>query len=172
VDKISRAIWEAFSVVHEKFRLAVEGTPQDVLNYQPAPHKMSVGQIALHTAGAERYFMNPEPVFERTEWTYVPAEYPLVLDEVLKQIDLAAEDVRNTLESIRDEDLEKPWRYYGDRTIKLGYILMRLTHHEIYHMAQIAYLRSWLQKDWRFEGHWGQAATAIISLPYRTTQEL
>ena len=171
MNSVCGQIQRAFGVVRASFRVPLGGISTEHLNYTPSERKMSVGQIALHCAGAERYFMNREPVFERTERTYVPTEYPIRRAFVLEQIDLAARDIEAVLAGASDADLERPRRFYGDREVKLGYILMRLMTHELYHMGQMAYMRSWLDDAWHFDGFWGKAASAIIAVPYATTEE-
>jgi uncharacterized damage-inducible protein DinB len=171
MDSVCEQILQAFGVVRASFRVPLEGISAEHLNYAPSERKMSIGQIALHCAGAERYFMNSQPVFERTERTYVPTEYPIRKAFVFEQIDLAAKDIDTVLAAASDDDLEKPRRFYGDREVKLGYILMRVMTHELYHMGQMAYMRSWLDDDWHFDGFWGKAASAIIAVPYATTEQ-
>ena len=171
MDSVCEQILRAFRVVRGSFRAPLEGISAEHLNCAPSERKMSVGQIALHCAGAERYFMNSQPVFERTERTYVPTEYPIRRAFVFEQIGLAARDIETALAAASDDDLERPRRFYGDREVKLGYILMRVMTHELYHMGQMAYMRSWLDDDWHFDGFWGKAASAIIAVPYATTEE-
>ena len=102
---------------------------------------------------------------------YAPTlEYPIRREFVLEQIDLAEKDIETVLAAASDDDLARPRRFYGDREVKLGYILMRVMTHELYHMGQMAYMRSWLDDDWHFDGFWGKAASAIIAVPYATTE--
>lgn len=155
------------------FRDLLNHISQDVLNRKPADHKMSIGQIALHTFGYMRLYMTgdgPAP-FERTAMTAVPASYPLEPYFVLEQIDLGQAKMQQVLASADDAKLEQAWPMPGGKVVKLGYIVSRLLHHIMIHGVQIAYLRHMYEPGWKSRG-WGEWVTPLIALPYHTSESL
>jgi hypothetical protein len=129
---------------------------------------MTIGQLVVHTMSWPRYFLSEIPPWELTKDTCRPCDYPLntnFIDEVISDgFSAMAEYLKNTNDDLLEVD-EK-----GQKG--KGYILYRLQLHTLVHANQISYLRSLLDPDWDFGGHFGDMATALISLKYHTTKDL
>jgi len=169
------ALIETLEAMVRPFRGLLVGLDEATLNRQPAAHKMSIAQIALHCFGHMRYFLTPpggSPPFERAEWTCVPATYPLTLAQVNEQIELGRSAMAAVLASVDDAKLEGPWTLPGGKVVKLGYICARLLGHLLAHGAQIGYLRHMVQPAWSAGAAFGQLVTPLIELRYHTTADL
>jgi len=161
---------DLLSIMEDGFRSPLDGISQDHLNHVFAEHKMTIGQIAVHHAAWAEYFMAPynEKPWDVVKWTCRPCEYPLNMKFVNSVIDNGFMAIRNKLESINDELLEIDQE--GNKGP--GYIVYRLQMHAIAHSNQMSYLRQLLDPEWQFGSHFGDMATALIGLSYKTTRDL
>lgn len=143
----------------------------ETLNRQPADHKMSIGQMALHSFCYMNYYMtgHDELPWQKVKWTCAPADYPLTRAAIDAQIQAGADRMRRRLREADDRTLEGAWPMPGGKVIKLGYICCRLLHHLLAHGMQMAYLRQIYQPEWSHGGNFGKMATALIEMPYHTT---
>jgi len=148
-------------------RAPLENISQKDLNHIFAQHKMTIGQIAVHTMSWPRYFLSETPPWEKTKWTCRPCNYPLTLAFVNKVIDDGCAAMRDKLNTIHDGLLEIDEQ--GKRGP--GYILCRLQLHTLVHANQMSYLRSLLDPEWTFKGHFGNMATAYIKMSYHTERD-
>ena len=158
------------STMEAGFRSPLEGISQDHLNHVFAEHKMTIGQIAIHHTAWSQYFMalpNDKP-WEVVPWTCRPCEYPLSLEFINSVMDDGFNALRDKLEHINDDLLEIDEE--GNKGP--GYIIYRLQMHAIAHSNQMSYLRQLLDPEWKFGTHFGDMATALIGLSYKTTRDL
>jgi hypothetical protein len=155
-------------VMEEGLSASLAGISEEHLNHEFDAHKMTIGQLAVHTASWPRYFLSNEPPWEKTTLTCRPCIYPLTVPFVEDVINDGFSAMRDYLENADDELLEI------DETGEKGkgYILYRLQLHTLVHSNQIAYLRSLLDSSWDFGSYFGDMATAIISMSYSTTRDL
>lgn len=163
------ALLAVVNAMEEGIRSPLSGISQEHLNYTPAPHKMSIGQLAVHCMAASQWFSSDLPPFVKTELTYRPCEYPLTLEFVDRSIVAGMTAMRKKLMSIDDVQLEQP----GPMEDKnLGYRLCRLQLHVLWHSAQMSYLRHLLDPAWfaNGKGFFGRMATAYIAMPYQPVQ--
>lgn len=165
--KYCDAILEVIEVMDAGLRAPLAGITVEHLNHSFAAHKMTLGQIAVHTMSWPRYFMSATPPWEKTQWTCRPCSYPLTPEFVDTVIADGRAAMREKLLAIDDAGLEAtPTGEKGP-----GYILCRLQLHTMVHANQMSYLRHVLCPDWRFGGHFGNMATAYIRLPYHTDRD-
>jgi hypothetical protein len=165
---------EVIDVMEAGLRAPLVDISGEHLNHSFAEHKMSIGQIAVHTMGWPQYFMadeNNKP-WERGSsvpdfWTCMPCEYPLTPDFVSGVIEKGCQAMRDKLHSINDDLLEVT----SDNEKGPGYILCRLQLHTMVHANQMSFLRQILDPGWRFGGHFGEMATAYIKISYHTSKD-
>ena len=148
----------------------LEGISNEHLNFTIASHKMSIGQIAIHSTAWARYFLSAKDAkpWNIVKWTCKPVEYPLTLSIVNNIFDDGFKAIRDVLLSIDDNLLE----IAEDGDKGHGYIIYRLLIHTIAHGNQMAYLRQGLDPDWEFGSHFGDMATAVIAMKYHTDKDL
>ena len=155
-------------VMEKGLRASIANISEDLLNYNFASHKMTIGQLAVHTMSWPRYFLSEEPPWELTENTCRPCTYPLKLKFVEEVITDGIHTMVEFLKNTNDELLEKDAK--GDKG--KGYILYRLQLHTLVHANQISYLRSLKDPSWDFGSYFGDMATALIGLNYHTIKDL
>ena len=154
--------------MEEGLRASIDGISVEILNHSFAPHKMTIGQLVVHTMSWPRYFLSEKPPWELTKDTCRPCTYPLTnkfIDEVISD---GFSAMNNHLNNTNDALLEVDEKGQKGK----GYILYRLQLHTLVHSNQISYLRSLLEPAWDFGSQFGDMATALISLEYHTTKDL
>ncbi len=62
----------ALQVMERGLRAPLEGISEEHLNHVFAPHKMTIGQTAVHAGAWPRYFLSGEKPWEVVEWTCRP----------------------------------------------------------------------------------------------------
>ncbi len=154
-------------VIEKGLKTPLEEISNTHLNHSPSPHKMSIGQLAIHCMGWAQYFLADEK-WEPEKWTCVKVDYPLTLNAVLAEVDKGFEAIRTTLQQSNDQLLEV--NSNGEKGH--GYIIYRLLIHAMCHANQMAYLRQTLEPDWTFGTHFGDMASAVIVTKYHTTRDL
>jgi hypothetical protein len=157
----------ALPVVERGLRSPLEGITEAHLNHIFAPHKMTIGQIAVHSMSWPRWFLSSADPWELTEWTCRPCVYPLTVAFVEEVINDGVDAMRSVLERVDDSGLERT----PDGKKGPGYILFRLLHHTMVHANQMAYLRHTLDPEWGFGRHFGEMASALIRVSYHTEPE-
>ncbi len=164
----SRELLKVIDVMEEGLRASIAGISESQLNHQFADHKMTIGQLAVHTMSWPRYFLSEEPPWKEAVWTCRPCTYPLSADFVDDVITDGFSAMREFLENSDDQLLEID--AHGEKG--KGYILYRLQLHTLVHANQISYLRSLLDSSWDFGSYFGDMATALIAMNYSTTRDL
>lgn len=162
------SILKVIPVMERGLRASIDSISQDLLNHKFADHKMTIGQLVVHTMSWPRYFLSENPPWELTKDTCRPCLYPLTLafiDEVITDgISAMTEYLQKTNDELLEIDLN------GEKG--KGYILYRLQLHTLVHANQISYLRSMMDPDWDYGGYFGDMATALIGFDYSTTKDL
>ena len=162
------AILKVIPVMEKGLRASIEGISEELLNHNFADHKMTIGQLVVHTMSWPRYFLSEEPPWELTIDTCRPCTYPLKIDFVQEVISDGIQAMTEFLQKTNDALLEVDQN--GDKG--KGYILYRLQLHTLVHSNQISYLRSLMEPDWDYGSYFGDMATALIGLDYSTTKDL
>lgn len=110
----------------------------------------SAGNLALHLVGNLNYYVGTkigDTGFERDR----PAEFStknVPREQILNQIEETRETVSIVLKNLDDSRLneEFPEALFG-HPMTLGFFLIHLSGHLMYHLGQINYLRRTLEKD-------------------------
>jgi hypothetical protein len=163
--KNCEAILKVIPVMERGLRAAIEGISEELLNYNFGDHKMTIGQLVVHSMSWPRYFLSEDPPWELIKDTCRPCTYPLTLEFVGDVISDGIKAMTTFLQNANDELLEINEK--GN-----GYILYRLQLHTLVHANQISYLRSMRDPSWDFGGYFGDMATALIGLDYSTSKDL
>ena len=166
--KYCDALLNVIPIMMSGLKASIHDISEEHLNHQFAPHKMTIGQLVIHSMSWPRYFLSATPPWELTENTCRPCIYPLTMEFVEEVIEDGSTAMREFLLTSNDELLEIDEHSEKGK----GYILYRLQLHTLVHSNQIAYLRSMLDPTWEFGSQFGEMATALISLPYHTGKDL
>ena len=110
----------------------------------------SAGNLALHLIGNLNYYVGSkigDTSYERDR----PAEFSMQKvprDQILMQIEQTREMVSSVLKNLDDSRLneEFPEALFG-HPMTLGFFLIHLSGHLMYHLGQINYLRRMLETD-------------------------
>lgn len=155
-------------VMEKGLRASLWDISEEHLNHSFAKHKMTIGQLAVHTMSWPRYFLSATPPWEETKFTCRPCSYPLTLPFVEEVIADGVNAINEYLSGTDDQLLEIDEQGNKGK----GYILYRLQLHILVHANQIAYLRSILDPSWEFGNSFGDMATAFISMDYHTSKDM
>ena len=162
------ALLNIIPVMETGLRASIANISEDLLNFNFASHKMTIGQLVVHTMSWPIYFLSEQPPWELTKDTCRPCTYPLTVEFVENVISDGINAMVGFLKETNDELLEIDKK--GEKG--KGYILYRLQLHTLVHANQISYLRSLKDPIWDFGEHFGDMATALIALNYHTTKDL
>lgn len=163
-----QALLDVIPVMEKGLRASIEDISEDLLNHNFADHKMTIGQLVVHTMSWPRYFLSENPPWKLAKDTCRPCTYPLTLAFVDEVISDGINAMTEFLQDTNDELLEVDRN--GEKG--KGYILYRLQLHTLVHANQISYLRSLKDPQWDYGSYFGDMATALIGLDYSTTKDL
>jgi hypothetical protein len=163
-----KALLKVLGIMEQGLRASVADISEDHLNHQFAEHKMTIGQLAVHTMSWPRYFLSATPPWEETPFTCRPCSYPISLSFVEEVISDGTSAMKEHLTNTNDHLLEVD--AHGEKG--KGYIIYRLLLHILVHANQIAYLRSILDPSWQYGNAFGDMATALISMDYHTSKDM
>jgi uncharacterized damage-inducible protein DinB len=128
-------------------RHALERVPEDRLDWRPHPKSLSLGQLAMHVATLPGALAE---ISTRTDFDVgSPIPRPSVdsVAELLQVLEKSVADAKATLSSMRDADLETPWRMMsGGREVgalpRGAFLRAILFNHWYHHRGQLTvYLR-------------------------------
>ena len=104
----------------------------------------SAGTLGLHLAGNLRHFIGAvlgNSGYDRNRHAEFSTK-DIPVEEIITQLELAASDVRNVLDSITEDQLREtyPLEVFGEPMTTI-FFLVHLQGHLNYHLGQISYLR-------------------------------
>jgi uncharacterized damage-inducible protein DinB len=111
--------------------------------------KNSSGNLAIHIAGAIHHFIGKvlgENGYIRDRDREF-SDKNLSVSEIIARLTQAIEVVKDVLESLKEEDLDKEFpEKIGGNTLSVGFFLIHLVSHVNYHLGQINYNRRLREK--------------------------
>jgi uncharacterized damage-inducible protein DinB len=127
-------------------RRVLERVPSDKLAWKPHPKSMSLGELALHVAGAPGVIVG-WCAQDETNFTGSPNPTPASTDEILAAHDASVSKVKTTLPEIGDAGMQGTWTAKaGGQTLmampKGALARALLMNHWVHHRGQLSvYLR-------------------------------
>jgi uncharacterized damage-inducible protein DinB len=127
-------------------RRVLERVPQDKLTWRPHPKSMSLGELALHVAGAPSVICGWACAGETT-FTGEKTPAPSSTQEILDAHDAGVKAVKDGLSSIGEDGLNALWTAKaGGATLmqmpKVALVRALMLNHWIHHRGQLSvYLR-------------------------------
>jgi uncharacterized damage-inducible protein DinB len=127
-------------------RRVLERVPGDKLTWKPHPKSMSLGELALHVAGAPGLIVG-WCAQDETTFTGEPTPKPSSTSEILAAHDASVEKVKTTLPEIGDAGMQGTWTAKaGGQTLatmpKAAMARSLLMNHWVHHRGQLSvYLR-------------------------------
>lgn len=134
---LTRAYFEQWELVRGGTEATAQLVPDDRLDFRPHPDMIPLGELLRHMVGAV-YFLLRRRLGRPLE---IPAEIkekrPLDRAGFLAQLKATGALVRQALEELNPEDLEKPAYEENGRAWSVGYVVWHIGEHEIHHRAQL-----------------------------------
>lgn len=148
-----------FQACRQPLFAVLDGITDQQLNWKPAPESRSIGEIFRHLIRVDGWFLRRlgiEPVAGDAKSGSVE-DIRLHLEGIQKQIGefVAAaesdEDILRTRTSLDGKDHEK-----------LGVAVLHIAQHDLYHLAQVVYLRRAQDRTWPAPTKAWEHATHVI----------
>lgn len=159
---MSRATIDMILRIHEAcaspLYLVLNGISEEQLNWQPAKESRSIGSIMNHLIRVDKAF------FEKLGYELKSTDKKGgSADEILKALETEHKEIRNILQSCKDDSFlfEK---HIPDNKEKgtLGDIVVHISQHYLYHLAQVIYLRRAQDRQWQSPEKQWENATYVI----------
>lgn len=135
---------DRLQVYHEAAVAAVQGLPQEALDWVPAAEMNSIGALAVHLCGAERYLIG-EVIGGDPAHRDRPAEFlarGATSDELAQQLRDSLAHTRGVLEPLRLADLESERDWRGANTPKsVAFVLAHALAHAALHVGHLEITR-------------------------------
>ena len=127
--------------VEDKLTSLAEAVPAEKFSWRPAEGVRSVGEVYMHVA-AGNYFLMGFVGVKAPEGTGLTMEKEITEKKaVIAALKKAMDHVRNAVVAMKDADLDKPLKLFGQETTYRGTLLL-LSNHMHEHLGQsIAYAR-------------------------------
>jgi uncharacterized damage-inducible protein DinB len=134
------------ALVHEQIEAAVEGLPQEAIDWSPGPGMNSMGVLMAHVAGSERHWFGDiiagEPTGRDREAEF--RSRGIESSVLLHRLEDALAYGRAILERLTLEDLPSERQasgYRGERTMSVGSCLLHILRHAAEHAGHMQLTR-------------------------------
>jgi len=136
--------------LHEQIRAAIEGLPQEALDWVPLKDTNAIGAIIVHTAGAERFFLS-DIVMQMSSNRDRDAEFRasgLDAATLIGKLTANEDYARTVLETLTMESLsEERFSSRHNRNVSVTWALLHILDHTGLHLGHIQLQRQmWDQR--------------------------
>ncbi len=136
--------------LHKDLGKALQGLPQEALDWKPGPDTNSINVLITHLTGAERYWIGDVVMRDPSERDRA-AEFRvagLTLEALQKRITDLTEYARHSLETLALQDLEQERVSPRDGSkFNVGWSLLHVLDHTALHLGHIQLTRQlWEQR--------------------------
>lgn len=158
-SRLQKSILDVFETCRQPLFAVLDGITDQQLNWKPAPESRSIGEIFRHLLRVDGWFLRRLGI------------EPVVGDAKSGSV----EDIRHHLESIQkqlgeivaaaesDEDiLRERLSLDGKDRERLGVAVLHIAQHDLYHLAQVVYLRRAQDRTWPAPTKAWEQATHVI----------
>lgn len=138
----------------------LEGIPHDQLHWKPAPESRSIGEILRHLVRVDTWFLARlgfEPSV-RDKKDAGAADILQMLKENFQQIDGILENCKDEKELLKKVESKDNVRYNSPAAM-----IMHVSQHYSYHLAQIVYLRRAQDRNWEAPLNGWENSTDVIA---------
>lgn len=144
-----RDYWDILQRHHNAIDQALAGLTQQALDWSPAPEVNSIGVLAAHVIGSERYWII-DVVAQRSTNRDRDAEFrsAAITAETLRALLAAAgHEIQGVLEGLTIEQLAEPRRSpRHDSDYTVGWALAHVLEHTGLHVGHIEVTRHWWER--------------------------
>ena len=129
----------------DMFKVTLEKTPTDKLQWKPDSNSMSVQDMVEHLAGSQYFFA--AVIKGETPPTPPPSDgapKAKTRELLLKELEQSCDMMSRTIGSVPDSSLDRPIKLPFGHTVKTRFMMTVPGFHATYHWGQL----SFLQKMW------------------------
>ncbi|HJW84787.1 MAG TPA: DinB family protein [Anaerolineae bacterium] len=136
--------------LHVDLRRAIEGLPPDALDWSPGPQINSIAVLAVHTAGAERYWIG-DVIGQDPSGRVREAEFQargLAAAELIARLDAALSHSQSVIDRLTLADLDMKRTSPRDRReVSVAWALTHTLEHTAIHLGHMQLMRQlWEQR--------------------------
>ena len=145
MDSYFTEYFNRLQLMHHELYAALEGLPQTALDWTPAEGANSLAVIAIHTAGAERFWIG-DCIAEEPSNRDRQAEFRtggLSAEALQERLDASLSYVQQVLERLSLDDLSdlRTLRDGSQKTV--GWVLAHVLSHTALHAGHAQVTRQW-----------------------------
>jgi len=137
---------DGLQALHADLRRAIEGLPPEALDWSPGPDFNSIAVLAVHTAGAERYWIG-DVVGREPSGRVREAEFQtqgLSAGDLIARLDAALTHSQTVLDALTLFDLDtKRVSPRDGREVSVAWALAHALAHTASHVGHIQITRQW-----------------------------
>ncbi len=159
-NKQAESILKIYTACAKPLYAVLENIPEAQLNWQPNTDSRSIGQMMRHLIRVDNWFLKRldfEPEIEDPGEASTPA--------ILAALQGVHQQIISILKAIRDDaELARKSSAPDAKSHEtLAGIMIHISQHYLYHLAQMIYLRRAQDREWKSPMKQWEAATHIIS---------
>ncbi|MCG3157114.1 MAG: hypothetical protein DKINENOH_03745 [bacterium] len=150
---------EVLQACEKPVLLVLQGIPPEQLRWKPAAESRSIGEICRHLVRVNAWFLRRLGV--EPQVADVPAGGA---EELAAGLERSHRQVREVVQACEDDGglLVERVALDGKDREKLGVAALHIAQHDLYHLAQIVYLRRAQDRSWPAPLKEWEAATHVI----------
>jgi uncharacterized damage-inducible protein DinB len=140
---------ERLQRLHEDAKAALEGLDAGSLECKPAPDTNSLCVLVVHTVGAERFWIGDvamdDPSDRKRNGEFQATGLSSI--ELKKRLDASLDYIRQALEDLSLQDLEKVRTTPEKRKVTVGWCLAHVLAHTANHVGHMQLTRQFILKE-------------------------
>ena len=141
--------FERLERLHDDAKEALHGFEDEQLSHTPGKDMNSLSVLAVHTAGAERFWIGDvamsDPSNRKRDSEFQVSG--LGMAELAQKLDLSLAYIQRALESLTLEALEKPRTTPDGRKVTVGWCLEHVLAHTATHVGHMQLTRQFLELE-------------------------
>jgi uncharacterized damage-inducible protein DinB len=148
VERFYADYFERLKRLHEDAISTLDGLDDDSLVGEPGQDMNSLSVLAVHIAGAERFWIGDVAMSESSNRNR-EGEFQisgLSLEELIERLGASLDYIQRSLESLTLSDLEKPRLTPENRKVSIGWCLAHALAHTAIHVGHMQLTRQLLEK--------------------------
>ncbi len=151
MESFSQITLDRFTVLHKTLIEALEGLPQEALDWSPGPDFNSITRLIVHLTGAERFLFGDlimgQPTGRDRDLEFQAEGWSA--EQLAKRIYLAEETIAQSLGTLALADLEAGRNHPKHNTeVPVGFAVLHALEHSAEHLGEVKLLRRmWEQKS-------------------------
>ena len=160
LERNKRMLSEVHKACREPLFAVLQKLPHEQLYWKPAPESRSIGEILRHLIRVDMWFL------ARLEYEpSVRDKKEATADEIVQMLHTTYEQIDGILNACTDESelLKKVESKDSIRYNSLASVVMHMSQHYTYHLAQVVYLRRVQDRTWEAPLRGWENATDCIA---------